>query len=81
MFGHFFRKGEGYLYPSAFRSDWRSQLPAGEDWRPEKSSGEVIILHCEECTVVPRGTEKTKIRYREYKGGSATHVYSGLGDY
>ena len=56
-------------------------MPAGEDWRPEKSSGEVIILHCEECTVVPRGTEKTKIRYREYKGGSATHVYSGLGDY
>ena len=22
-----------------------SQLPAGEDWRPEKSSGEVVILH------------------------------------
>jgi hypothetical protein len=58
-----------------------SQLPAGEDWRPEKSSGEVVILHCEECTVVPRGTDYTKIRYREYAGGSATQVYSGLGDY
>ena len=58
-----------------------SQLPEGEDWRPEKSSGEVVILHCEECTVVPRGTDNTKIRYREYGGGSATQVYSGLGDY
>ena len=58
-----------------------SQLPAGEDWRPEKSSGEVVILHCEECTVIPRGTDNTKIRYREYGGGSATQVYSGLGDY
>ena len=56
-------------------------MPAGEDWRPEKSSGGVINLHCEECTVVPRGTWNTKIRYREYKGGSAKQVHSGLGDY
>ena len=56
-------------------------MPAGEDWRPEKFSGGVVILHCKECTVVPRGTDNTKIRYREYGGGSATKVYSGLGDY
>ena len=37
--------------------------------------------YCEECTVVPRGTDNTKIRYREYAGDSATQVYSGLGDY
>ena len=56
-------------------------MPAGDDWRPEKSSGGVVIIYCEECAVVPRGTQNTKIRYREYEGGSAIHVYSGLGDY
>ena len=40
---------------------WQSGLPAGEDFRPESSGGDVVILHLEVYSHMGESTESTVV--------------------